>query len=78
VIVNVSGSGGATTSLTLDSPEWNDITVPLAPDLGSWLRQMYRVEIEVPGFRGSGVPGGRGAEVPRFRGMQMRPLEVVQ
>lgn len=78
VVVHVSGSGGAATSLTLDSSEWKNVTVPLAPDLGSWLRRMYRVEIEVPGFRGSGVPGGRGAEVPRFRGIQMRPLEVVR
>ncbi len=78
LIVNVSGSGGAEVSLTLDSPEWKDLQVPLSADMGAWMRQMYRIDIEVPEFRSAEVPRFRGAEGPRFRGMEMRPVQVVR
>ena len=40
-------SGASTVTLTLTSPEWQTVTVPVGATAGSWLRKMHRVDIDV-------------------------------
>lgn len=63
VRIRVSRSGGETPDITLTSPEWQQVDVPLAGDWRSWLRQMYRLDLTV-------APG-------QSSGLDMRPLVVV-
>lgn len=59
----VVADGGATFTAELNSPEWRDISVPLARTLLTWTRQMHRLELTIPE---SFLPG-----------VEMRPLDLI-
>lgn len=64
-------SGGSDVSLTLTSPEWQTADVQVRSTIGSWLRRMHRVDIDVsPAF----IPNDADASNPdrRHLGVQIR------
>ena len=68
-------SGGSTETITLTSPDWQTVTVPVRATIGSWLRKMHRVDIDVsPAFIPAEVDAGNADR--RHLGVQMRWVGV--
>ncbi len=64
-------SAGSTETITLTSPDWQMATIPVQPSIGTWLRKMNRVDIDVsPPFIPAEVDPGNSDR--RHLGVQMR------
>ena len=67
-------SGGSEVTLTLTSPEWQTADVPVQATVGSWLRRMHRVDIDVsPAFIPNDVDASNSDR--RHLGVQIRRRE---